>query len=61
MKEEIRALKHYKEKNKLSFDSLSKQLNVHIGTVVRWLCRGVNPSPVMSRLIRAFLKEKEGG
>ena len=60
MNEEIKALKRYKTKNKLSFDSLSKQLNVHIGTVVRWINGDVSPSPVMRRLIQAFLKAKEG-
>jgi len=58
---EITALRQYKEENELSYDSLSKKLDVHISSVVRWLSQGVGPSPVMKRLIIAFLKKTEKG
>lgn len=60
MNEEIKALRRYKEANKLTYAVLAKQLDVNISSCVRWLFHGVNPSRIMRKHIIAFLKEKGG-
>jgi len=59
MNEEIRQLREYKEKNKLTYAVLAKQLDVNISSCVRWLYHGRYPSRVMRKLILAFLKAKK--
>jgi len=61
MNEEIRALRQYRDKNKLTYAVLAKQLDVNISSCVRWLFHGVNPSRIMRKHIMGFLKEDRGG
>jgi len=58
--EEVTELRKYREENELSYDSLSKELGIHINSVIRWLRDGTRPSPIMRRLIQTFLKKKGG-
>jgi len=59
MNEEIKALRKYKEENKLSYAVLARQLDVNISSCVRWLYHGRYPSRVMRKLISAFLRARK--
>lgn len=52
---EIEQLRQIKEREKISYEGLARELGVSFQTIYRWLKKGSNPSVMGLRTIREYL------
>ena len=58
MGELLKQLEHYSLENKITQETLAKELGVAFSTISRWLNGKVNPNKIQAYHIEKFLKGK---
>jgi transcriptional regulator with XRE-family HTH domain len=56
----LKQLEHYRLENKITQETLAKELDVAFSTISRWLNGKVKPNKIQTYQIEKFLKGKTG-
>jgi len=60
MEDLLKQLEHYRLENKITQETLAKELDVAFSTISRWLNGKVKPNKIQTYHIEKFLKGKAG-
>ena len=58
MKKVLKKIEHYRLENKITQETLAKELGVSFSTISRWLNGKTNPNKIQAYHIEKFLKKK---